>query len=104
MEKKEPIKISLKTAVLIIFVILVIIFGILFFMYHVQTTPCSDTTSFTGLTSKTTIYSDTKKDIPTNSNTKYNTYYASVYSKNPSDVQLDNIYLNVLEQILHIFI
>lgn len=104
MEKKKQIKISLKTAVLIILLIIAIIFGILFFIYHVQTTPSSSITSSTGLTSTTTIYSDTKKDIPTNSNTKYTTYSASVYSNYFSDVQLDNIFVtsnNELKQYLY---
>lgn len=93
MEDKEQIKISLKTGVLIILFILVVIFGLLFFIYYIQTTPTSNTTSTTGLTSTTTIYSDTKKDIPTNSNTEFTTYYASVHSDYSFDDQLDNIFV-----------
>lgn len=103
-EEKKPIKISLKTAILIIIAILVIIFGILFFIYHIQTTPSSSITSSTGLTSKTTIYADTKKDIPTDSNTNYTTYSETVYSEYSSNVQLDNIFVtsnNELKRYLY---
>ena len=103
MEEKKQIKISLKTAILIIFIILAIIFGLVFFIYHIQTTPSSNITSATGLTSTTTIYSDTKKKIPVNSNIKYTTYVASV-SGYHSDAQLDNIFVtsnNELKQYLY---
>lgn len=94
MEDKKQIKISLKTSILIILFILVIIFGVLFFIYYIQTTPTSSITSTTGLTSTTTIYSDTKKDVPTNSNTKFTTYYAVVVDSDySSKAQLDNIFV-----------
>ena len=102
MEEKKKIKISLKTTILIILIILALIFGIIFLIYNIQTTPSSNSTVSTGFTSTTTIYSDTKKDIPTNSNTKYNIY--STYLNYSSDVELDNIFVtsnNELEQYLY---
>ena len=102
MEEKKKIKISLKTAILSILIILAIIFGIIFLIYNIQTTPSSNSTVSTGFTSTTTIYSDTKKDIPTNSNTKYNIY--STYLNYSSNVELDNIFVtsnNELEQYLY---
>ena len=80
------------------------IFGLPFFIYYLQTTPFSSTTSTTGLTSTTTIYSDTKKEVPTNSNTKFTTYRASVYSDYSSVIHLDNIFVTSpmeLEQYLY---
>ncbi len=99
MKEKEPIKISFKVTVLLILLILVIIFGILFFMYYLIMTPSSSITSSTGLTSKTTIYSDTKKDIPTTSNTKYNTYSVYVHSNYSPKTQLDNIFVTSNDEL-----
>ena len=79
MEEKKVIKISLTQAILIIVAILAVVFGIIFFIYHRQVSSPSNITSTTGLTSTTTIYADTKKDIPTNSNMKYSVLSSSYY-------------------------
>ena len=65
MEKKQ-IKISLKQTILIIIAILVVLFGTIFLVYHIQTSTSSSITSTEGLTSTTTIYADTKKSVPKN--------------------------------------
>ena len=79
MEEKKVIKISLTQAILIIVAILAVVFGIIFFIYHRQVSSPSNITSTTGLTSTTTIYADTKKDIPTDSNMKYSVLSSSYY-------------------------
>lgn len=95
MEEKKVIKISLTKAILIIVAILAVIFGIIFFIYHRQVTPPSNITSITGLTSTTTIYADTKKDIPTNSNIKYNVLSSSYYGSG----NLENLFVTSNEEL-----
>ena len=95
MEEKKVIKISLTQAILIIVDILAVIFGIIFFIYHRQVTPPSNITSITGLTSTTTIYADTKKDIPTNSNIKYNVLSSSYYGSG----NLENLFVTSNEEL-----
>lgn len=95
MEEKKVIKISLTQAIIIIVDILAVIFGIIFFIYHRQVTPPSNITSITGLTSTTTIYADTKKDIPTNSNIKYNVLSSSYYGSG----NLENLFVTSNEEL-----
>lgn len=95
MEEKKVIKISLKQAILIIVAILAVVFGIIFFIYHRQVTPSSNITSTTGSTSTTTIYSDTKKNVPTNSNIKYSVLYSSYYGSG----KLENLFVTSNEEL-----
>ena len=93
MKEKKQVKINLKIAILIVCIILLIIFGTVILIYHIETTPSSSITSSTGLTSTTTIYSDTKETIPEDSNIEYITHSSTVYSTYSSDIQLDNIFV-----------
>ena len=95
MEEKKVIKISLTQAILIIVAILYVVFGIIFFIYHRQVTPSSNITSTTGSTSTTTIYSDTKKNIPTNSNIKYSVLSSSYYGSG----KLENLFVASNEEL-----
>ena len=95
LEEKKAIKISLTRAILIIVAILAIIFGIIFCIYHRQVTPSSNITSTTGLTSTTTIYADTKKDIPTNSNIEYSVLSSSYYKSD----NLENLFVTSNEEL-----
>lgn len=81
MEEKKQIKISLKQAILVIIGILIVVFGIIFYIYHRQVTPPSDVTATTGSTSTTTIYENTKKKIPSNSDVKYNVLSSYYYER-----------------------
>ena len=104
MKEKKQVKINLKIAILIVCIILLIIFGTVILIYHIETTPSSSITSSTGLTSTTTIYSDTKKTIPEDSNIEYITHSSTVYSTYSSDIQLDNIFVtsnSELEEYLY---
>lgn len=86
MKEKKQVKINLKIAILIVCIILLIIFGTVILIYHIETTPSSSITSSTGLTSTTTIYSDTKETIPEDSNIEYITHSSTVYSTYSSDI------------------
>lgn len=104
MKEKKQVKINLKIAILIVCIILLIIFGTVILIYHIETTPSSSITSSTGLTSTTTIYSDTKETIPEDSNIEYITHSSTVYSTYSSDIQLDNIFVtsnSELEEYLY---
>lgn len=95
MEEKKVIKISLMQSILIIIAILAVVFGIIFFIYHRQVTPSSNITSTTSSTSTTTIYSDTKKNIPTNSNIKYSVLSSSYYGSG----KLENLFVTSNEEL-----
>ena len=104
LKEKKLVRIGFKKKILIILLVLAIIFGVLFIIYHFKTTPFSNTTTTTattssGLTSKTTIYSDTRKSIPEYSTEKYSLYSASIiqnshFSLANQFVNLDNILTN----------
>ena len=68
---KENKKINICTAICIIITILIVMFGTIFYLYHREITPSSDITLLEGTTSTTTIYSNTKKAVPTTSNIEY---------------------------------
>ena len=109
MKEKKLVKIGFKKTILIILFILVIIFGVLFIINYFQKNPFSNTTTTSGLTSETTIYSDTRKNIPEYSTEKYILYSADIRSKEAtykklvkSDFQLvdlDNIFVTSNDEL-----
>ena len=109
MKEEKLVRIGFKKTILIILFILAIIFGVLFIIYHFKTTPFSNTTTTTattssGLTSKTTIYSDTRKSIPEYSTEKYILYSASIiqnshFSFANQFVNLDNIFVTSNDEL-----
>ena len=91
-------KISKKTSALIIIGILIVIYGLIFLIYHIQTTPHRGVTSKRGLTSTTTIYENTRKAIPTTSNVKYSTLETVISGATYSSV--DNVFVTSNEELI----
>lgn len=74
--EREKRRISKKMTTVIIIGILLVIYGILWGIYHVLTTPYSSTDWKRERNATTTIYSNTKKSVPQKSNVKYSLYSA----------------------------
>lgn len=74
--EEEKRRISKKKATVIIIGILIVVYGVLWGIYHALTTPYSSTDWKTERNATTTIYSNTKKSVPQKSNVKYSLYSA----------------------------
>lgn len=74
--EEEKRKISKKKVTVIIIGILIVVYGVLWGIYHALTTPYSSTDWKTERNATTTIYSNTKKSVPQKSNVKYSLYSA----------------------------
>lgn len=99
MEEKKKTKISIKQTILAVIAILVVIFGIVFYIYHRAVTPSSNITSTTGMTSTTTRYEDTKQNAPTVSNTQYDELNSYMYISSYSDLNIENIFVTSKQEL-----
>lgn len=100
MEEEKKQKISFKKAILIAIAILVVIFGIVLYIYHRAVTLSSNITSSTGITSTTTMYKNTKIKVPTVSNTQYDDLKAYMDISSYSDLNIENIFVTSKQELL----
>ena len=97
---KEKKIITKKTTIIMIVSIILLIFGIVYGIYYKLVTPSSYITSTQSDTSTTTIYSNTGKKTPTNSNTDYEVLNMEVYywseeysSRETSKIDINNLFI-----------
>lgn len=97
MERKKR-RISKKMTMVIIIGILLVIYGILWGIYHVLTKPSSNVNIEIGMNSTTTVYSDTNELIPNESDMEYSLYSANAildeqFSYNGPIFNLRNVFV-----------